>query len=177
MVRYAIIRNNTVENIVLWDGVSKWDPPEGALLVKASELVDLGWTYNEGNFSKPYIDLEQLKEEKRKLIADTRWEKTQYFTYDGEVTQASNSISALIGAIVSRQLYAQVNGAEPPDQVWKLNNTAFRTFNTAQLVQFGFEVQSYINKCFEYEETLSTLINNAQCEEDLDCIDLSWPST
>lgn len=53
---YAIVKNGSVENLVLWDGNSEeWSPPAGktAVPVPAGAGVDIGWTYVNGKFSKP----------------------------------------------------------------------------------------------------------------------------
>ena len=40
-MRYAIIRDGIVENIILWDGVSDWTPPEGCT-VRQSDTLQIG---------------------------------------------------------------------------------------------------------------------------------------
>lgn len=37
MKRYAIIKENIVDNIILWDGYSNWEPPQGTFLVQLPE--------------------------------------------------------------------------------------------------------------------------------------------
>lgn len=51
---YAIIRNNIVENIIVWDGVSPYTPPEGTILVQ-TDTAGIGWTYDSatGEFTPP----------------------------------------------------------------------------------------------------------------------------
>jgi hypothetical protein len=44
-MRYAIIKNNVVENTIVWDGVTPYTPPEGTILV-ASDTAEIGWIYN-----------------------------------------------------------------------------------------------------------------------------------
>lgn len=53
--KYAIVRNNIVENVVLWDGVSEWGHPEGCDLVDVTDLkVGPRCIRNEdGTFSAP----------------------------------------------------------------------------------------------------------------------------
>lgn len=55
MKRYAVVnQENTVENIILWDEVSQWEPPEGRSLVKVEEAVcDIGWKHENGVFTNP----------------------------------------------------------------------------------------------------------------------------
>lgn len=120
--------------------------------------------------------LEEQKEQKVAELADRRWNACQYFTYDGERTQADGAISAITGAVVGRQFAQQAYGVEPPPQIWKLNSKAFRTFTTMELVQFGFAAQGHISACFEREQQLSTAIEAATTGEELDLIDLGgWP--
>jgi hypothetical protein len=42
---YAVIKNNVVENMIVWDGVTPYTPPEGTILV-ASDIAEIGWIYN-----------------------------------------------------------------------------------------------------------------------------------
>jgi hypothetical protein len=52
---YAVIKNNEVTNIILWDGVSEWSPPEGTIAVACPDEVGLGWTYENGTFVAPPV--------------------------------------------------------------------------------------------------------------------------
>lgn len=54
---YAIIENNVVVNVVVWNGdKTQWSPPKGtiAVCIEATSIGD-GWTYNpqNGEFTKP----------------------------------------------------------------------------------------------------------------------------
>lgn len=57
MQRYALINNQSiVENIVSWDGVSEWTPPENMTCVNVENIFcDIGWTYNGSVFTAPEI--------------------------------------------------------------------------------------------------------------------------
>lgn len=61
MKRYAIVNpDGVVENMIIWDEVSQWTPPEGHTMVKAEEvLCDIGWKYENGAFVRPPEDVEQ----------------------------------------------------------------------------------------------------------------------
>ena len=50
---YAIVESGIVSNIVLWDGTSEWDAPEGAHVVPIADgtLVCLGYMYDGTKFS------------------------------------------------------------------------------------------------------------------------------
>lgn len=55
MKRYAVIDpEGTVANVIIWDEVSPWEPPEGHSLVNVEEIFcDIGWKHNNGVFTKP----------------------------------------------------------------------------------------------------------------------------
>jgi hypothetical protein len=47
MNRYAIIQDNIVINIIIWDGQSQWIHPEGTQLIQ-SDSLNIGDTYSPG---------------------------------------------------------------------------------------------------------------------------------
>lgn len=55
--RYALVNTaNVVSNIVLWDGVTPWTPPDGETAIRVGDqMCDLGYTYDPatGLFSPP----------------------------------------------------------------------------------------------------------------------------
>ena len=53
--RYAIVKNNIVENIVMWNGITPFNPGEGATLVEINNLpkTKIGYTYTNGYFVAP----------------------------------------------------------------------------------------------------------------------------
>jgi len=53
-MKHAIIMDGRVVNIVLWDGVEPWSPPNGGtLIMECPDNVGIGWTYEDGEFSPP----------------------------------------------------------------------------------------------------------------------------
>lgn len=48
MNRWCIVAESgdVVENIIIWDGVSDYTPPEGRYLVEANDYVEIGWIYD-----------------------------------------------------------------------------------------------------------------------------------
>ena len=65
MLKYAVINTTTniVENVILWDGVSDWIPPENHIAVNVEGvIVGPKWTSNnDGSFTAP------------ELVADTEF--------------------------------------------------------------------------------------------------------
>lgn len=48
-MRYAVINNGIVENIILMDDISQWDLPQLLIGLGDEEFVDIGWLYNENS--------------------------------------------------------------------------------------------------------------------------------
>jgi hypothetical protein len=55
MQRYALINSeNIVENIVSWDGVSEWTPPENMTCINVESIqCDIGSSYDGTVFTPP----------------------------------------------------------------------------------------------------------------------------
>ena len=55
-MKYALIENNTVVNLVEWDGESPYQPNDNPILVNIdNQHVDLGYTYIDGAFQAPPV--------------------------------------------------------------------------------------------------------------------------
>lgn len=54
---YAVVDAvGNVINVVLWDGKTNWNPPEGATAIKINGSgAGIGWTYKDGGFIRPTI--------------------------------------------------------------------------------------------------------------------------
>jgi hypothetical protein len=53
-MNYAVVLNDIVINVVVWDGVSDWSPIEGvAILIPEETVVLIGFLYAEGLFIDP----------------------------------------------------------------------------------------------------------------------------
>jgi hypothetical protein len=50
---YLVIKDNTVINTIVWDGVSDWTPPEGTTVELAPAHVGIGWTRVDGEWVAP----------------------------------------------------------------------------------------------------------------------------
>jgi len=54
MKKYALVNSeNKVVNIIVWDGASVYEPPEGTQLIELSDgaYVDIGFSYDGSNFN------------------------------------------------------------------------------------------------------------------------------
>lgn len=53
---HAVIQGGAVVNVIIWDGVAEWVPPQGCQAVACSDTVGIGWTYDGENFTAPVAD-------------------------------------------------------------------------------------------------------------------------
>lgn len=53
MPNYFVIRNEEIENVILWDGVSLWSPPEGTTVEEAIPGIHRGYKRVNGQWVKP----------------------------------------------------------------------------------------------------------------------------
>jgi hypothetical protein len=56
MKNYAIIDSaTTVINVIVWDGLPPWIPPQGyiAVVIPTDSSAGIGWTYVDGEFIAP----------------------------------------------------------------------------------------------------------------------------
>lgn len=45
-MRYAVILDNRVVNVVLWDGVTDWHPGDEYTVIDCPDEVGIGWHWN-----------------------------------------------------------------------------------------------------------------------------------
>lgn len=51
---YAVVQDDIVINVALWDGVTKWAPPQGCIAVPVGDSgAWIGWGYVNGQFIPP----------------------------------------------------------------------------------------------------------------------------
>lgn len=57
--RYAMVENNgSISGIVLWDGITPYDPPDGVTLIECPQDCTHEFTYENGEFIPPEIENE-----------------------------------------------------------------------------------------------------------------------
>lgn len=54
-MRYAIVSNSLVTNVVIWDGKAEWSPPKGSQLIPAEDATSPGDTWDGTRFTKPLL--------------------------------------------------------------------------------------------------------------------------
>lgn len=73
---YAVVKDGIVINMVVWDGVTEWQPDEG-MAVAADEYAGIGWSYDGEKFTPPPVE-EPAKEE---LVAATEADRQSRIDY------------------------------------------------------------------------------------------------
>jgi hypothetical protein len=57
-MNYALVDNTgLVVNVIVWDGESDWQPPEGLTAVLITGNAGIGWSYIDGEFIPPLDNL------------------------------------------------------------------------------------------------------------------------
>jgi len=51
--QFAVIRNDTIENVVVWDGGDDWTPPQDATVRSLPEGAGIGWRFVDGLWTPP----------------------------------------------------------------------------------------------------------------------------
>jgi hypothetical protein len=52
-MRYAVIKDGRVVNVVVWDGVSDWQPGDDVTVIDCPDDVGPGWTHSDEGFAPP----------------------------------------------------------------------------------------------------------------------------
>lgn len=55
-MRYVLVKNNIIVNIIKWSGSSPYTPPADCELYPCPDDADIGWFWNNGNPVKPPSD-------------------------------------------------------------------------------------------------------------------------
>ncbi|EHO2029267.1 tail fiber assembly protein [Escherichia coli] len=85
---YAVVDNNVVINVIIWDGISEWKPETGNLVPLKGE-AGIGWTYSDGVFTAPPPPERSHNE----LVAEAELQKSALLTV------ANNAIAPLQDAV------------------------------------------------------------------------------
>lgn len=68
MPNYFVIKNEEIENIVLWDGVSLWSPPDGTTIEPAIQGVQRGFRRINAIWVKPENEVPESNPAKISVI-------------------------------------------------------------------------------------------------------------
>ena len=168
-MRYAIIENGIVTNIVVADAetaaVNGW--------VEAGP-AQIGWVLDGGALSPPPPPtLEEVKAARKTDATAERYAReTGGITISGASVDTSREAQGLItGAALAATL-------DPAYTVtWKCAGGVFRTFDAAALLGLAQAVRSHVQACFDREAALHAAIDAATTVEDVAAVDITagWP--
>lgn len=121
-MKYAVLNNNIVENIVLCE-----DRPSSEWVIVEGQPVDLGDIFDNGIFIKPVIavDLQKLKVDKRQEINESRLQANfSTFLHNGKVIACDQLSRSDIDGVNG---YVGINGTLPPDfpGAWKAKDDSY----------------------------------------------------
>ena len=73
MNNYAIVKNNIVINLIVWDGIAEFSPDVGEVIIAPNGVV-IGWGYENGEFIAPPIvqhamTVDGAEQERQALLA------------------------------------------------------------------------------------------------------------
>lgn len=166
-MRYLVINpSNIVENVI--SAEPGFTIPGKTLL--QTELGVIGDKYENGIFIPPEDQktLEELKIEKKKELANLRYQKEiagvifENNTYD--TSRESQTKYTAIYVIASSDPNYTVN--------WKTTDGIFVNLNSTQIISLTLSVQQHIQSVFDKEKYYSDLIDAAQTKQDLSEIDI-----
>lgn len=141
MATYAVIENGVVTNMILWDGVSQFAPPTGAILkeLPANSAVTTGWTWDGLDFVGPNVTTPNLTAEQQ-LALTVATAIRNGLTINSTSTPAINATYPITAAsqadISSITNYVVVNGDFPGGASmypWEDINGAFHIFPSVDL--------------------------------------------
>lgn len=74
--RFAVLRGGVIENLIAWDEVATWSPPEGTATIEVltpdEPIAQISGTYANGKFIKPVqIGLQAADSAELAIITDT----------------------------------------------------------------------------------------------------------
>lgn len=62
---YAVVLNNIVDNVIVWDGNTEgWTPPQGSdvFLISEGEDIGIGYSYKDSKFTPPEVPEKSIED-------------------------------------------------------------------------------------------------------------------
>lgn len=139
-----------------------------------------GFKWNEDRtvvlFDPVYADtnIEELRYEKKLILAGRRWEKETGGIMFGGVPISTDDRSQT--KLLAMLMGAQMNPAYTVE--FKASSGEFVTLNASAIFTLAMAVQNYVQSCFAKEQAFVNQINAALTSEEIAAIDIdnNWPS-
>lgn len=68
-MRYALVCDGEVVNVILWDGEEEYTPAEGCEIVEVSDEISIGWTRVDGEWVAPEEPAMEIPEEDPDVVS------------------------------------------------------------------------------------------------------------
>lgn len=140
-MKKALIKNSVVENIIESD--SSFEPDQGyaAVTVPDDVFLDIGYSYDGQNFTKPAPSIEVLKSEKISAINSLYVEKIKTgMVFEGNTYQIRDMDRQNMNDVYTKLADGQSN---PHGGVWRDMSNTFRVMNDAKVKEFIDAVFAY----------------------------------
>jgi hypothetical protein len=172
MNNYAIVSNGTVENIVLWDGQSAYNPGTGltAVSIPDGTTVAIGYAYDGTNFTAPAptITLAQAQKQQSSVLNSacqsqitagfTSSALGTAYTYPAKVTDQQNLTASVLSSLMPGlpTTWTTPFWCENSSGTW-----AYVTHTAAQIQQVGQDGKNAILTAMQQLQTLTAQVNAA----------------
>lgn len=124
---YAIVESNgLISNIVIWDGVTEWAPPDGTQAIACGDnICGIGGNYKDGVFTPPPApevpkeDLVSQAEQKKANLISEASQKISILQDAADLDMATDDEKAQLNAWKKyRVLLNRVDTSTAPDIAW-----------------------------------------------------------
>lgn len=97
---------------------------------------------------------------------------TSFGVADADDVSRANILGAVSMAMIAK-------GAGDPFSIqWRMHDNSYQTFDADQMIQFGVEVGSFINTCYQASFAVKNAIEAAATRADIEAVDITagYPS-
>lgn len=149
MPEFAIIQNEIVENVILWDGTSEYTPPTGATSVQVppGTIVGIGCSYSNGVFSAPASSTPPAptlaQQAAAAAVSTVALTSTSTSALDGTYSIDNESRLDMQSEVLAFETNGQFLGGQTTIQ-WPQTDGTIATFTATQFKAFVTKVGAYV---------------------------------
>lgn len=171
-MRYAVIKNGIVVNIIILDSIN--DYTESECIVLETNSANIGDEYRDGNFIP--LNTETIENIRSIMIENLAEQlvlaENKGITFNGnQFATDKDSQVKYLGILMSAMI-------DPTFNVnFKTMTFSYVSLNASEIQALCMSVKTYIQQCFDKDDYYTQLIMSATTIEELNAIDLTqgWP--